>query len=108
VPDDAAPRPAFIGVSRSPWKRPPAFWAALGWQAGVNVHVRGVSDVLGARQGIAVPVLLNEHRQPTEPELLVSRTPEASLPIDVHIGAYHPNEQTGTVIAHFAALAFPA
>jgi hypothetical protein len=69
----------------------------------------GISDELGARQGIAVSVLLNEHRQPTELELLVSRTSEASLPIDVHIGAYHPNEQTsGTVFAHFAALAFPA
>jgi hypothetical protein len=39
--------------------------------------------------------------------LLVSCTPEASLPIDIHIGADHPNEQTsGTAFAHFAALAF--
>jgi hypothetical protein len=36
--------------------------------------------------------------------LLVSCTPEASLPIDVHVGADHPNEQpSGTVFAHFAA-----
>ena len=69
----------------------------------------GISDELGARQGIAVPVLLNEHRQPTELELLVSRTPAASLPIDVHVGADHPNEQTsGSVFAHFAALVFPS
>jgi hypothetical protein len=109
VPDDAAPRPAFIGVSRSAWQRSPAFWATLGWQAGVNVRVLGVSDMLGARQGIAVLVLLDEHRQTTEPELLVPCTPDASLPIDVHVGADHPNEQTsGTVFAHFAALAFPS
>jgi hypothetical protein len=31
----------------------------------------------------------------------MSRTPEASLPIDVHIGADHPNEQIfRTVFAH--------
>jgi hypothetical protein len=72
------------------------------------VRVLGVSDVLRARQGLAVLVLLDEHRQPTEPELLVSRTPAASLPIDVHVGADHPNEQTsGTAFAHFAASAFP-
>jgi hypothetical protein len=41
--------------------------------------------------------------------LLVSRTPDASVPIDVHIGADDPNEQTsGPVFAHFAALAFPS
>jgi hypothetical protein len=109
VPDDAAPRPAFIGVSRSPWQRSPAFWATLGWHAGVKVRVLGVSDVLRARQGIPVLVLLDEHRQPTEPELLVSCIPDASLPIDVHVGADHPNEQTsGTVFAHFAALASPS
>ena len=68
-----------------------------------------VSDVLRARQGIAVLVFLDEHRQPTEPELLVPCTPEAGLPIDVHVGADHPNEQmSGTAFAHFAALAFPS
>jgi hypothetical protein len=68
-----------------------------------------VSDVLGARQGIAVLVILDQHRQPTEPELLVPCTPDASLPIDVHVGADHPNEQTsGTAFAHFAALASPS
>ena len=68
-----------------------------------------VSDVLSARQGIAVLVFLDEDRQPTEPELLVPCTPDASLPIDVHVGADHPNEQTfGTAFAHFAALAFPS
>jgi hypothetical protein len=68
-----------------------------------------VSDVLGAWQGIAVLVLLDEHRQPTQPELLVSCTPDASLPIDVHVGANHPDEQTsGTRFAHFAAFTFPS
>jgi hypothetical protein len=92
MPDDAAPDPALIGVSRTPWQRPAAFWTTLGWHARVNVRVRGISDVLRARQGIAVLVFLNEHRQPTESELLVPCTPGASLPIDVHVGADHPNE----------------
>jgi hypothetical protein len=71
------------------------------------VHVRGISDVLRARHGITVLVLLDEHRQPTESELLMPCTPDAGLPIDVHVGAHHPNELTsGSVIAHFAALAF--
>jgi hypothetical protein len=35
----------------------------------------------------------------------VARTPDASLPIDIHIGADHPNEKLPeTVFAHFAAL----
>jgi hypothetical protein len=107
--DDAAPHPAVIGVSRSPWQCASAFWATPGWQARVNVLVRGVSDVLRARQGIAISVLLDEYRQPTEPELLVPCTPDASLPIDVHVGADHANEQTsGTVFAHLSALAFPS
>jgi hypothetical protein len=73
------------------------------------VRVRAVSDVLGARQRIAVLVFLDEHRQPTEPELLVPCTPDACLPIDVHVGADHPNERTsGSAFAHFAALAFPS
>jgi hypothetical protein len=68
------------------------------------VRIWGVPDVLRAGQGIAVLVFLDEHRQPTEPKLLVSCTPEASLPIDVHVGTDHPNEQpSGTVFAHFAA-----
>jgi hypothetical protein len=109
VPDDAAPGPAFIGVSRSPWQRSPAFWATLGWHAGVNLRVLGEFDIFRARQGIALRVHLDEYRQPTEPELLVPCTPDASLPIDVHVGADHPNEQTsGTVFAHFAALVFPS
>ena len=71
--------------------------------------IRGVSDVFSARRGIAVWVLLDGHRQPTEPELLVPSTPHASLRIDIHVGADHPNEQTsGTAFAHFAALAFPS
>jgi hypothetical protein len=108
MPDDAAPHPALIGVSRSPWQCASAFWATLGWQARVNVLVWGISDVFRARQGIAVWVLLDEYRQPTEPELLVPCTPDASLPIDVHVGADHANEQTsGTVFAHFVALALP-
>ena len=83
--------------------------AAPGWHARVNVRVWVVPDVLGARQGIAVLVILDQHRQPTEPELLVPCTPDASLPIDVHVGADHPNEQTfGSAFAHFAALAFPS
>jgi hypothetical protein len=108
VPDDAAPHPALIGVSRSAWQCASAFWATLGWQARINVFVRGISDVLSARQGIAVWVLLDEYRQPTEPELLVPCTPDPSLPIDVHVGTDHANEQTsGTVFAHFVALTFP-
>jgi hypothetical protein len=86
-----APHPALIGISRSPWQRPPAFWATLG-RTRVEVRVWGVSDGLRARQGIAVLVLFDEHRQPTEPELLVPCTPCASLPIDVHIGTDQPNE----------------
>jgi hypothetical protein len=109
APDDTAPHPTVIGISRSRRQRPPAFWAALGWHARVNLRVRVVSDVLSARQGIAVLVFLDEHRQPTESELLVPCTPDASLPIDVHVGADHPNEQTsGTTFAHLAALAFPS
>jgi len=73
------------------------------------VRVWGVSDGLRARHGIAVLVLLDEHRQPTEPEWLVPCAPDASLPIDVHVGSDHPNEQpSGTVFAHFAALALPS
>jgi hypothetical protein len=37
-------------------------------------------------------VLFDEYRQFAEPELPVPCTPDASLPIDVHIGADHPNE----------------
>ena len=77
VPDDAAPGPAFVGVSRTRGQRPSAFWAALGC-ARVHVRVWGVSDVLRAWHGIAVLVLLDEHRQPTEPELLV---PCALMPV---------------------------
>jgi hypothetical protein len=41
--------------------------------------------------------------------LLVPCTSKASLPIDIHVSADHPNELTsGTAFAHLAALAFPS
>jgi hypothetical protein len=41
--------------------------------------------------------------------LLVPCTSKASLPIDIHVSADHPNEPTsGTAFAHLAALAFPS
>ena len=108
APNDTAPHP-LIGISRSPRHRPPAFWAAAGWHVLVDVGVRVVSDVLRARQGIAVLIFLDKHRQPTEPELLVPCTSKASLPIDIHVSADHPNELTsGTAFAHLAALASPS
>ena len=109
APEDTAPHPTLIGISCSPWQHTPAFWAARCRRGRVKVRVRVVSDILGARQGIAVLVFLDEHWQSAEPELLVLCTPDASLPIDVHVGADHPNEQaSGTAFAHFGALPSPA
>jgi hypothetical protein len=49
-------------------------------------------------------VLLDENRQPPEPELLVTGTLGTGLPIDVYVGADHPNEQaSGIAFAHFIA-----
>ena len=54
-------------------------------------------------------VLFDEHWKAPKPEFLVSCTPGASLPIDVHVGADDPNEETsGTAFAHFATSAFPS
>jgi hypothetical protein len=47
---------------------------------------------LCARQSIAVLIPLDKYWQPTEPESLVPCTLDARLPVDVHIGADHPNE----------------
>jgi hypothetical protein len=68
------------------------------------MRVRRVSDAFRAGQGVTVLVLFDEHRQPPKPELLVPGTLGAGLPIDVHVGADHPNEQaSGLAFAHFTA-----
>ena len=62
-------------------------------------------DVLRALQCLAVLVILDKHRQLTEPELLVSCPSGASLRIDVHVGADHLNEPaSGIALAHSAVL----
>ena len=102
VPDDVAPPARRHRSIVQPRAAPTRI---LGNAGLVDVRVLGVSDILCARQGIAILVFLDEHRQPTEPELPVPCTPGASLSIDVHVGADHPNEWTsGTVFCSFRRL----